>query len=125
MINTPENITELEPNQIFVFGSNPMGFHGAGAAKLAHDKFGAIYRQGYGPQGQSYAIATTNLVTKIPLYNIEDQVRIFFVYARNHTHLEFLVTKIGCGLAGYTEDDVAPLFKGAPDNVILPEGWER
>lgn len=123
MKHTPEHITELKPNEIFVFGSNEAGIHGAGAAYTARKKFGAKWGMGVGLQGQSYALPTkdTDIVT-LPLSEIEVYVNNFLRFATQHPELEFLVTKIGCGHAGYTEHEIAPLWKSKviPDNVSLP-----
>lgn len=120
---TPENITNLLPHQIFVFGSNIAGRHGAGAAKQAV-KFGAIYGEGVGLFGQTYAIPTKdrNIIT-LPLYKITKYVNDFIYFASVQTFNEFLVTRIGCGLAGYQDKDIAPLFKDCLklSNVILPK----
>ena len=119
---TPEVITKLEPNQVFVFGSNLRGAHGAGAAKTAL-KFGAIYGAGVGHFGQTYAIPTKDLYIKtMRLGKIQGYVDTFLDYVRACPSLEFLVTKIGCGLAGYTTTEMAGLFKSKniPSNVVLP-----
>lgn len=110
--------------KIFVFGSNKAGRHGAGAAKFALDNRGAIYGNGFGLQGNSYAIPTkdTHLKT-LPLSVIKQYVREFLIFAENHQELEFEVTRIGCGLAGYSDKDISPMFKDAPKNCFLPEGW--
>ena len=95
---TSENITHLKPNEVFVFGSNRQGYHGGGAARVALDKFGAVWGKGIGLQGQSYAIPTMDGgVDSIKPY-IDD----FIEYARQHKELRFLVTRIGCGIAGYS-----------------------
>lgn len=109
---------------IFVFGSNLAGRHGKGAALHAIKHEGAIYGKGFGFQGTSYAIPTKdeNLKT-LPLNVIMSYVHAFISDASAHPHLTFLVTKIGCGLAGYKEDDIKPMFKRAPKNCILPDGW--
>lgn len=113
-----KNITSLAPNQIFVFGSNAQGHHAGGAAKYALDNFGAIWGKGVGMQGQSYAIDTMEslLRTKIGVYG-------FLIYAKSRPDLEFLVTEIGCGIAGYAVADIAPLFAECPENVLLPESF--
>ena len=122
--HTPENITELEENQVFVFGSNLGGIHGKGAAKTARDKFGAKMGRGNGTTGQCYAIPTKDrcLIT-MSLTDIAKFVEAFKEYARQCPEKEFLVTKIGCGLAGLSEEDVSPMFWDSPANVVLPEGW--
>lgn len=112
------------PGSIFVFGSNLAGYHGAGAAYTAKKEFGAIQGQGIGRQGDSYAIPTKDYdVQTLPLNEIEVYVNKFLTYARRSPNLLFYVTKIGCGLAGYTEDLIKPLFKDAPENCLLPDGW--
>lgn len=109
---------------IFVFGSNLAGRHGAGAALFARQNHGAIYGRGVGPQGNAYAIPTKDYQIKtLPLTAIAPHVKDFIGYARAHPELTFQVTRIGCGLAGYTDGQIAPMFRGAPDNCILPEGW--
>lgn len=121
-MNTPENITALAPNEVFVFGSNLAGIHGAGAARVAHKLFGAKYLVGEGPTGQCYAIPTKDIsIETLPLDEIATHVLNFLTYALEHPDKTFLVTKVGCGLAGYTPAEIGPLFKGAPDNVILPK----
>lgn len=118
---TPERIKELQPNEIFVFGSNLAGAHGGGAARLAYERFGAIWGQGVGLQGQSYAIPTMQGGVE----TIKPYVDEFIRFAKEHLELKFLVTKIGCGIAGFKVDEIAPLFKDAIEvkNVILPEDF--
>lgn len=123
---TPDKITKLKKNQVFVFGSNEAGIHGAGAAKLAEEKFGAIMGVGYGLQGQSFAIPTKDLfIRALPLDKIEFYIYSFLTEVMEYPDTEFLVTKIGCGFAGYSEDEIANLFKGKfiPENVTLPESF--
>lgn len=123
---TPDKITKLKKNQVFVFGSNEAGIHGAGAAKLAAQKFGAIYGVGYGLQGQSFGIPTKDLfIRTLPLDKVEFYVYSFLTEVMEYPDTEFLVTKIGCGLAGYSELQIANLFKNKfiPENVILPESF--
>jgi len=125
---TPENITSLEPHQIFVFGSNFAGIHGAGAAALARKKFGAVWGKGVGLYGQSYALPTKDhQIITLSLSDIEYQIDLFLDTAKVFPQLDFLVTKIGCGLAGYSVEDIAALFKGKeiPSNVILPESFHK
>jgi hypothetical protein len=120
---TPENIKELAPNQIFVFGSNTKGIHGAGAAKLALNKFGAKYGVGRGLQGQSYALPTKDFdIETLPLYDIERNIKEYLDFAEKNPHLEFLTTLLGCGLAGYKPKQIRPFFTSQkiPENVILP-----
>ena len=118
---TPERITELKAGEVFVFGSNLSGSHGGGAAWLAYKRFGAIWGQGVGLQGQSYGIPTMQGGVE----TIKPYVDEFIEFARQHAELTFLVTKIGCGIAGFAESEIAPLFKTAHDvaNIVLPEGW--
>lgn len=111
---------------IFVFGSNLAGRHGKGAALTAVREHGAIYGRGAGRQGNSYAIPTKDGHLKtLPLYQISKAVEAFIQYARVNPTLEFYVTRIGCGLAGYTDAQIAPFFKDAPDNCCLPLGWRQ
>ena len=118
---TPEFITKLEPNEIFVFGSNLGGMHGGGAAYVAYRRFGAIMGQGVGLQGQSYAIPTMQGGVE----TIRPYVDEFIKFAEEHQDLTFLVTRIGCGIAGFTDEEISPLFAKAHsiDNIVLPEGW--
>ena len=110
--------------QIFVFGSNLAGRHGKGAALCARQKHGAIYGQGVGLQGCSYGIPTKDENIKtLGLLSIKFYVDEFLLFALAHPNMTFNVTKIGCGLAGYTEDQIAPMFVDAPENCILPDGW--
>ena len=125
---TPENITHLEPNQIFVYGANEKGVHGAGAARLAL-RWGAKMGQ-YELVGQTYGIPTKDKkIQTLPLDKIQVHVDNFLATAFSHTEYEFLVSKIGCGLAGYRPEDIAPLFKiiktGVFENVILPEEFYK
>ena len=118
---TPEFITELQQGEIFVFGSNLSGMHGGGAALVAYRKFGAVWGQGVGLQGQSYGIPTMQGGVE----TIRPYVDEFIQFAGEHPELTFLVTRIGCGIAGFTDDEISPLFKKAHsiENIILPEGW--
>lgn len=109
---------------IFVFGSNLAGRHGKGAALTALLYHGAIYGQGNGRQGNSYAIPTKDVYLRtLPLETINFYVDIFITYAKEHPELSFFITRIGCGLAGYTDTDIAPMFKNAPSNCELPLLW--
>ena len=118
---TPNLINELQPGEIFVFGSNLAGMHGGGAAYAAYRKFGAIWGQGVGLQGQSYAIPTMQGGVE----TIKPYVDEFIAFAREHTELTFLVTRIGCGIAGFRDEQIAPLFEEAHQlpNVVLPPNW--
>ena len=116
---TPNWISELKPNEIFVFGSNLSGAHGGGAARLAYNRFGAIWGQGVGLQGQSYGIPTMQGGVE----TIKPYVDEFIDFAAQHPEMKFLVTLIGCGIAGFTPEEIAPLFKEAIEieNIILPK----
>ena len=118
---TPEFVAELLPNEIFVFGSNLQGMHGGGAALIAWRKFGAVMGQGVGLQGQSYAIPT--MLGGVE--TIKPYVDEFIEFAKDHQDLTFLVTRIGCGIAGFTDDEISPLFEKAHDveNIVLPPKW--
>ena len=118
---TPEFITSLAPNEVFVFGSNLAGSHGGGAAYVAYRKFGAVMGQGVGLQGQSYAIPTMQGGVE----TIKPYVDEFIDFARQHPELTFLVTRIGCGIAGFRDEEIAPLFTEAHQlsNVVLPPNW--
>ena len=120
---TPEYITSLKPNEIFVFGSNLAGMHGGGAARMAHELFGAEWGVGVGRTGQCYAIPTMQGGVE----TIRPYVDEFIEYAKQHPELLFRVTRIGCGIAGFTNEEIAPLFKAAFDmeNVSLPNGWRE
>ena len=121
---TPENITELKPNEVFVFGSNLSGIHGGGAARKALE-WGAEYGNPTGIQGQTFAIPTKSLRIErtLTIAEIQPYVLIFIGYASSHPERTFLVTEIGCGLAGLTPEQVAPLFVLATDvsNIHLPK----
>lgn len=109
---------------IFVFGSNLAGRHGKGAALYARQEHGAEYGVGIGRTGDSFAIPTKDEhIRTLPLDSIQRYVNEFLVYAKEHPELDFEVTKIGCGLAGYRESEIAPLFANAPKNCQLPKGW--
>jgi len=113
----PSVIYCLAPNEIFVFGSNALGMHHAGAARVAYNEFGAEWGNGEGLQGQSYSIPTMEGEHSTKL-----AVMRFTQYAREHPKLKFLVTPVGCGIAGYTPGEMAPMFKDAAylENVYLP-----
>jgi hypothetical protein len=117
-------MAKRKPKQVFVFGSNEAGIHGAGAAQFALENCGAELYQGVGMAGDSYAIPTkdTNIKT-LPLKQIRKYVDQFLRYTAENPKVDFFVTRIGCGLAGYTDIDIAPMFDGAPRNCILPKGW--
>ena len=118
---TPDYIDTLLPKQIFVFGSNALGYHTGGASGTARKKFGAVWGQAEGLQGQSYAIPTMQGGVE----TIRPYVDEFIQFAKEHQDLTFLVTRIGCGIAGFRDDEISPLFEKAHDveNIVLPEGW--
>lgn len=110
---------------VFVFGSNLAGRHGKGAALWARQHRGAIYGQGAGPQGNAYAIPTKDHQLRVlPLDVIRSHVDEFLKYAGERSDLSFQVTPVGCGLAGYRPDQIAPMFADAPTNVILPDAFQ-
>ena len=116
-------IVTLQSNEIFVFGSNLAGQHGGGAARLAYQKFGAVWGQGVGLQGQSYGIPTMQGGVE----TIKPYVDEFIEFADQHPSKTFLVTEIGCGIAGFTVGEIAPLFEQAKEveNIYLPQRfWE-
>jgi len=118
---TPENITSLDRDEIFVFGSNIQGLNHGGAARVAHERFGAIMGQGVGLQGKSYAIPTMQGGVE----TIKPYVDDFIELAREWDQTTFLVTRIGCGIAGFTDEQIAPLFAEALKlyNVVLPKSF--
>ena len=120
---TPRWIDSLKENEIFVFGSNLAGMHGGGAARIAHLHFGAVMGKGVGLQGQSYAIPTMQGGVE----TIRPYVNDFLDFAKHHPEMQFLVTPIGCGIAGFEAEDIVPLFEEAKQikNISLPESfWE-
>jgi hypothetical protein len=118
--------TEPQNGEVFVFGSNLAGIHGAGAARLAEQKYGAVRGQGEGEMGNSYGIATKDYkITTMPLQSIDCGIYSFIVHAKHNQDKVFFMTRIGCVLAGYKDSDIAPMFKGCPDNVIFPEEWKE
>ena len=114
---TPSMINVLDSNEIFVFGSNIQGMHMGGAARVAYSKFGAEWGNGEGLQGQSYALPTMEGIE-----NTTAAARHFTACAKEHPELKFFVTPVGCGIAGYTPEDIAPMFREAAklENVYLP-----
>jgi hypothetical protein len=109
---------------IFVFGSNLAGIHGAGAAYYAVQHHGAIMKQGKGLQGNSYGLPTKGWkVQTLPLYLVAKYVDDFVYFAKKNPTLQFQVTRVGCGLAGFTDEQIAPLFEGAPKNCYFDEVW--
>lgn len=127
-------ITELKPNEIFVFGSNTQGRHGKGAALIARQKFGAIYGQARGPQGQSYAIVTKDLTKDYSLpsvdkASIENEIMHLYLYASEHPERKFYVAYSGTGtnLNNYSNQEMADLFNQPmiPDNIVFEKSFER
>lgn len=118
---TPARITFLNDNEVFVFGSNLDGMHGGGAARMAYEQFGAVWGEGVGHFGKTYAIPTIHGGIEA----IKPYVDQFIAYAAEHPELTFYVTRIGCGIAGFRDEEIAPLFKGCidMDNVVLPESF--
>ncbi|MFA6830659.1 MAG: hypothetical protein WCR36_00070 [Bacteroidaceae bacterium] len=118
---TPECITSLAADEIFVFGSNLLGEHAGGAARIAYSNFGAIWGQGVGLQGQSYAIPTMHGGVE----TIKPYVDEFIAFAKVHPQFFFYVTRIGCGIAGFIDSDIGPLFSAAEplENVSLPSSF--
>jgi len=118
---TPDYISDLEENEIFVFGSNLEGSHGGGAAKTAHEKFGALWGQGTGLQGQSYGIPTMHGGAE----DIQPYVDEFIEFAITNPDLLFLVTRVGCGIAGFHDSEIAPLFSRAAEveNICMPASF--
>ena len=120
---TPDRITRLNPGEVFVFGSNLQGMHAGGAARVAYEKFGAEWGKGVGLQGQCYAIPTMQGGVE----TIRPYVDEFIAFAKGHPENRFLVTRIGCGIAGFTDAEIAPLFRAAAAvaNIALPrEFWD-
>ena len=114
-------------NSIFVFGSNLAGRHGKGAAKIAKDKFGAMYGVGQGLTGKSYAIPTKDKVLKsLSIKEINENILEFVSFVKKNSHLKFFITAVGCGLAGYKDEDIAPLFRILKENknCSFPDRWE-
>lgn len=120
---TSDYIKTLKPGEVFVFGSNRQGWHGGGAAAMAHMYFGAVWGQGGGLQGCSYAIPTMEAGIDAVGWYVDE----FIAFARENPEKHFLVTEIGCGVAGFSPQEIAPLFHDAiaMDNVSLPRSfWE-
>lgn len=117
-------IKSLDSNTIFVFGSNLAGQHTDGAAKTALTHFGALSGVGRGWSGQSYAIPTMNEhLQQMPLSQIEHYVEDFKIYSKNHPKMTYFLTSVGCGIAGYKVEEIAPMFKGISHNVIFPQSF--
>ncbi|MCM1076711.1 MAG: hypothetical protein NC411_05060 [Bacteroides sp.] len=116
---TPDYITSLQPNEVFVFGSNLSGLHCGGAARIAYEKFGAIWGEGVGFHGHTYAIPTMHG----GIETIKPYIDAFCQFVWDHPEKMFLVTRIGCGIAGFKDEQMAPLFADIieTDNVALPK----
>lgn len=114
-------VKSLDTDTVFVFGSNLAGQHAGGAARTAHQHFGAVWGVGRGWSGQSFAIPTMNEhLQQMPLSQIEHYIDDFKIYAKNHSKNKYFLTAVGCGIAGYTVEEIAPMFKGISKNVIFP-----
>jgi hypothetical protein len=112
--------------EIFVFGSNLSGIHGAGAAKEARYRYGAIWGRGTGIMGRSYAIPTKDRsIDTLPLLKIKPWIDEFIKFATDNPTMKFYVSRIGCGYAGYDDYDIAPLFRSAPTNCSFAENWKE
>lgn len=110
---------------IFVFGSNLRGVHGAGAAAYAVLHEGAVMGKGTGHYGNSYALPTKDWrIQTLPIADVRAFVELFMAYAEMRSDLEFKVTRIGCGLAGYKDKDIAPMFYKAPSNCVFDDAWK-
>ena len=118
---TPPFVTHLAANEIFVFGSNLAGMHGGGAARIAYERFGAEWGNSVGPQGQCYAIPTM----QGPVETIKPYADEFIAYAKAHPKKQFLLTRVGCGIASFTDEEIAPLFAEVMtiDNISIPAEW--
>lgn len=113
-------------DEIFVFGSNLAGRHGAGAAKFAFDRLNAVWGIASGMTGRAYAIPTKDqFIETMALYKIEPHIQSFLQFAWKNPELKFFMTRIGCVLAGYKDSDIAPFFKDAPTNINFPESWRQ
>lgn len=118
--------SDLEPNEIFVFGSNLAGRHGAGAAKFARDYLGANYGVSAGITGRCYALPTKDVyIQTLPIDHIQVNIELFVSIAMLFDAKTFYVTKVGCGLARYKDSEIAPLFKGSPSNCKFHLDWKE
>jgi hypothetical protein len=121
MDKTGKNIPE---SMVFVYGSNEAGRHGRGAALEALHNHGAIYGCGFGHVGQSYGIPTKDInVITLPIFRVEQYITAFLQYADYYYDFNFKVTRIGCGLAGFNDREIAPLFRPATPNCYFDEAW--
>jgi len=122
----PDNTTPKGRDAVFVFGSNLAGRHGMGSAKVAHVNFAAKYGCGQGPTGRAYAIPTKDRhLNTLPLEDIHESVAAFIRYAQAKPKTQFFITRVGCGLAGYQDAQIAPMFAQASPNCSLPEPWRE
>lgn len=120
------HIHTADDTRIFVFGSNLKGIHGAGAARYAHKQLGAEWGVGEGPTGKTYALPTCSIPgVPLEIEQIFHHVQIFLAWARLYSETRFFVSEVGCGFAGFSADEIAPLFENAPNNCDLPEGWRK
>lgn len=115
---TPEEITELADDEVFVFGSNASGAHGGGAARVAHQRFDAEWGVGEGLTGRTYALPTMEGTDAF-----RAAAERFVAVAEEHPELTFLLTRVGCGIAGHDESVVRTWFADTPPNVVKPAGW--
>lgn len=123
-MNTPESIVDLPADCVFVFGSNLAGNHAGGAARLALEKFGAVSGVGKGLVGRSYAFPTLDWdMGRLSHNELAIQRNVLYVTAVCHPELTFYLTRVGCGIAGYPEEDMKSLFKVHLSNIVYPEGW--
>lgn len=124
-MNTLDNITSLGDKEIFIFGSNGNGYHAGGAARQALEQFGAVWGIAEGLSGKTYAFPTLNRnMRKRNIKSLEDSRNKLFVTAEALPEYTFLLTKVGCGIAGFKEEKMAELFSECPDNIVKPEGWK-
>ena len=118
--------TSAPSGWVFVFGSNLAGYHAGGAARAAADQFGAKWGVGEGPTGDAYAIPTMDKeLAPRDLDDVSDSVQVFVMHAKSRSGQRFFVTRIGCGIAGFDDSEIAPLFRDAPDNCSFAEMWRQ
>ena len=112
--------------EVFVFGSNKSGIHGAGAALHAAKNFGALPGLAFGMVNESFAIPTKDReIRTMKLNEIKKYVNLFIEFANKRPHINFYITRVGCGLAGYKDSDIAPMFKGIGDNCSVAYEWKK
>ncbi len=117
---------DVSENYVFVFGSNLAGIHGAGAAREALEKFGARIGVGEGMMGMSYALPTKDdKIESLPINKVGHYIAAFKFFAYTNPERKFFLTRVGCGLAGFKDEEIAPLFVGSPDNINFPEEWKK